>query len=287
MNDDDNYYRAILAGCYWAGRENHSRFWEADSGVREQTVHGWLDLDHDQWDRLTHGERADRISKRIDNERSLAEGTPELLVDDLISTVVSNGPIMTPHEIDDFYSLDIRLWELLLSQNLQELLPSRDVLSRGLDDLEYRDDSPMCRVEFEGKCNLPGDWLEGEYDVEPNRWFREMFALRVALAVNSDLATSSASKLQDGQLVQSEDVPNEFRVDGVAVGEPFTPQQLKKLHWELTPSYITEAYNNKDILTTRIEVRTTKRGRNPFAYLYLELLALREHKTDREDRREK
>lgn len=189
MSDDERYIRAILAGYFWAGRDSPAQVRNVDIETKEQTIQAWLGLDH-RWDDLTEGERADRILERIDTERSLVEGTPQLLIDDLISTVVSSCLTMTPSEIEDFYSLDNQLWTLVVEQGQQGLLPSRDVLSRELDHLKHGDGSPMRPVQFEGKCNLPGDWSEGEYDVVPTRWLQEMFALRSALMV---LSSSSES----------------------------------------------------------------------------------------------
>lgn len=286
MSDDERYIRAILAGCFWAGRDSPTQVRNVDIETREQTVQAWLGLDH-RWDDLTEGERADRILERIDTKRSSVEGTPQLLVDDLISTVVSSYLTMTPSEIEDFYSLDNQLWTLVVEQGQQELLPSRDVLSRELDHLKHGGGSPMRPVQFEGKCNLPGDWSEGEYDVVPNRWLREMFALRSALMTLSNATELSPTpELLSDQLVDEADVPAEFRLDGTPNGKPLTPQLLKQENWGLTSTYITEAYDNKDILNIRIQVRTPKRGRNPYAYRYDEMLQLRERKTNRENQKE-
>ncbi len=190
MSDDKRYIQAIRAGCFWAERDSPTRLRNVDIETRERTVRTWLGLEHHQWNELTEDERADRILARIDNERSLAKGTPQLLVDDLISMVVSNGSTMSRSEIDEFYSLDDELWTLVLGQDRQELLPSRDIISRQLDHLKHGDGSQMRPVQFEGKCNLPGDWSEGEYYVVPNRWLREMFALRSALTVPSSVSES-------------------------------------------------------------------------------------------------
>jgi len=224
MSDDKRYIRAIRAGCFWAERDSPTRLRNVDIETQERTVRTWLGLEHYQWNELTEDERADRILAQIDNERSLAEGTPLLLVDDLISTVVTNGSTMSRSEIDDFYSLDDELWTLVHGQDRQELLPSRDVISRELDHLKHGDGSQMRPVQFEGKCNLPGDWSEGEYYVVPNRWLREMFALRSALTIPSSTTetneSNAESKLKDANEKTSRKLSLDARAMALFVDNP-------------------------------------------------------------------
>jgi hypothetical protein len=80
----------------------------------------------------------------------------------------------------------------------------------------------MRPVQFEGKCNLPGDWSEGEYDVVPTRWLQEMFALRSALMILSSSSEStnaideirSSHKQTTGESEPTSPAPEESRETG-------------------------------------------------------------------------
>jgi hypothetical protein len=86
-----------------------------------------------------------------------------------------------PHEIlrsemELYYELDMQLYVQAFSRNLDRALPKQHEVERPL----YHPSLPQLPpVIFEGKTNLPGDWINNSFiHCAFPRWERDMIALR-------------------------------------------------------------------------------------------------------------
>ncbi len=122
---------------------------------------------------------------------TLAEGYVKAseAIEDLVSFLLAfteprllrgaiTAEVMTNDEVQRFLQYDERLYLALHAIGLRDELPSIDVLARELDSPGGR---PYPRVQFIGKCNLPGDWEDGIFMFGTDRWLEEMRPLRELL----------------------------------------------------------------------------------------------------------
>ncbi len=90
---------------------------------------------------------------------------------------------------------------------------------------------------------------------------------------NAKPETTAVVDVTEGQRFKPEDVPPQFREGGKPNGEPLTAPYLKRsINWLLNGPYLSKHYGPDKQLTTHIMVGKRK------AYLYTELLVLRDHK---------
>jgi hypothetical protein len=98
-------------------------------------------------------------------------------IDDLLTFVLArkDRPGIPRSEIDHFYALDSRVYELARALNLHGDLPARDDLDRHW----HVPALPRPRPQYEGLTNLPGDWDCGLFMAYPEgRWTFLIRALR-------------------------------------------------------------------------------------------------------------
>ncbi len=224
-------------------------------------------------------------------------------IDETVAYVRKHPDLMNRGQVNQLQDLADRVYELAAQAGLLRTLPQ-------IHELEHELQYPgLCQSppHFETKLNVPGDWtiimprdggglplpssLDASLDpplpvrvflpCASDRWFRDMAVLR-KLAEAGDVPKGEGDDQLPGvgTRFSTENVPAAFREGGDPQGPVLTaPYLAKSPNWFLNGPYLTKHSGPGKELTTYIKVGRAK------AYLYVELLVVRDRKTANDDRR--